>query len=138
MTVETPTKETQIEETLTKETPIEETSTKEFPKISEEEREKKAKELIQDFLKDHGDAIIETTIQYTKTNGLGALFITLTPYSSELDIEYFKAEDLDGHFKNKIMDNPDNKNFVYYAIKLHHHSYIFERDLGESVEDYVV
>lgn len=128
------TQETQNPES--KDTSTEKPST-EQPKISEEEREKRAKELIQDFLKVHGDAIIETTIQYTKQNGLGALFLTLNPYSSDIDIEYFKAEDLDGNFKKKIMDNPNNKNFVYYAIKLHHHSYIFERDLGESVEEYV-
>lgn len=107
-------------------------------KIDEKEREKIAKELIHDFLKEHGNAIVETAIQYTKENGLGALFITITPNSPELDIEYFKVDDLDGGFKNKINNNPNNQNYVYYAIKLHNHSYIFERDLGEKVEEYIV
>lgn len=107
-------------------------------KIDEKEREKIAKDLLQDFLKENGNAIIETTIQYTKENGLGALFITVVPNSTDLDIEYFKIDDLDGYFKNKVLNNPNHKNYVYYAIRLYNHSYMFERDLGESVEEYVM
>ena len=107
-------------------------------KKERQKMEEKAKEVILEFLKDNGNGIVETTIQYTKQCGLGALFVTLVPNSDEADIEYFKVEDLDGGFKKKILENPNKDTSIFYAIKLSYFSYIFERNLGEKVEDYVV
>lgn len=111
----------------------------EIKKLKEERQkmEEAAKEVIQAFLNENGKAVIEASIQYTKECGLGALFITLTPNSSEADIEYFKVDDLDGGFKKKILENPNKETSVFYAVKLSHYSYIFERNLGEKVEEYV-
>jgi len=124
-------------ETKTNDKPL---SEDEIKKLKEERQkmEEKAKEVIQDFLKENGNGVLEATIQYTKQCGMGALFITLTPGSNEADIEYFKVEDLDGGFKKKILDNPNKESSVFYAIKLSHYSYIFERNLDEKVEDYVM
>lgn len=92
-------------------------------------KQKKAKKIIREFLKNNGDSIIETTKKYTKENGPGALFITLVPKSDELDIEYFKMDDLDGNFKKKLQDNPNLDKTVYYAIRLYKTCYTFERRL---------
>ncbi len=123
-------------ETKTDNKPLTEEEIKKL-KEDRQKMEEQAKEVIQDFLKENGNAVIDATIQYTKQCGLGALFITLTSGSNEADIEYFKVEDLDGGFKKKILENPNKESSVFYAIKLSHYSYIFERNLGEKVEEYV-
>lgn len=95
-------------------------------KIMDKMKEQKAKRILSEFLKNNGNNIIEMTVKYTLQNGPGALFITLVPNSNELDVEYFKVEDLDGSFKKRIEENT-NKNTVYYAIRLYKTSYRFER-----------
>jgi hypothetical protein len=102
-------------------------------KIMNKMRQQKTKRILSEFLKINGENIIETTKKYTLENGPGALFITLVPNSNELDAEYFKIDDLDGNFKKKINDNP-NKNTIYYAIRLHKASYMFERIIDNLLD----
>ncbi len=114
---------------MVKEFPTEIDQTNESDESNIEE-ESKAKDIINEFLKSHEKDLIQMAIQYTMENGLGALFCTLIPGSDELDIEFFRVDDLDGNFKKKILDNPNNKSTIYYAIRLYKTSYIFERDIG--------
>ncbi len=97
-------------------------------------RNLKTKMLLKEFLKNNGNMIIETVKQCTKENGPGALFITLVPDSQELDIEYFKKDDLDGKFKKRLEDNPNLDKTIYYAIRLYKNSYTFERQIDISNE----
>jgi hypothetical protein len=100
--------------------------------------EQEAIEIIKTFLNENSNTIVDTTIQYTKQCGTGALFITLLPNSREADIEYFKVEDLDGNFQRKILDSPHKETSIFYAVKLSNYSYIFERNLGEKIENYIM
>jgi hypothetical protein len=93
-------------------------------------RENDEKEIINDFLKLHENELIKMCIEFSKENGLGALFCTLIPNTKELDLEYFKLDDLDGNFKKRILENPKKNNTIYYAIRLYKKSYIFEKDIG--------
>jgi len=92
--------------------------------IEKEELLKKRKEIMSEFIKNNEKNIIETTRKFTLENGKGALYITLVPNSQEVDIEYFKVDDLDGNFKFKIQQNND-PNMVFYAIRLYDTSYSF-------------
>ncbi len=102
-------------------------------KTKQKVRELKTKMILKEFLKNNGKLIMETTIQYTKENGVGALFVTLVPGSEELDIEYFKKDDLDGKFKKRLEDNTNLNKTIYYAIRLYKNSYIFERQVDDNL-----
>ena len=97
--------------------------------LRKSKRNKETKRIIIEFLKKYGDNIIQTTSKFKSENGQGALFITLVPNSEELDLEYFKLDDLDGNFKQKILNDPDSNNTVYFAIRLYDTSYQFHRKL---------
>jgi len=88
------------------------------------ELEEKRKEILSEFLKHNEKNVIEMSRKYKKENGIGALFITLFPNSVEVDMEYFRYEDLDGNFKNKINSN-HNENVVFYAVRLYDKTYSF-------------
>jgi len=100
---------------------------KKAQEIENKHKTKKTQEIIKEFLELNGGEILGLSGKYTQENGPGVLFVTLVPNSSELDIEYFKIEDLDGQTRKRLEDNPNLQNTLYYAIKLHKNCYIFER-----------
>lgn len=98
-------------------------------KIDEIKKKKLSKEaahIMKGFLNKYGKKIIETTTNYKKEHGQGALFITLIPNSEEFDMEFFTLNDLDGIFRQKIQENPDA---IHYAIRLYDKSYRFMRKI---------
>jgi len=105
---------------------------KEKDKEKEKEYEEKRKEILREFIKNNEDNIISMSKKYTAEIGLGALFISLTPNSTDVDAEYFKVEDLDGNFKNKILEingRANGKKYVYYAVRLYNTSYSFHKEV---------
>lgn len=89
--------------------------------------------IITQFLKEYENKIVDLTISSTKTYGLGAIFINLINTSDELDIEYYKVEDLCEEYKKRIYENPKVDTTIYYIIRLNNESYIFEKNIEEGL-----
>ena len=87
-------------------------------------------ELVNEFVKSYEEKIIQMILTFQIENGPGVLFIDLIPENmEELDIEFYKLEDLDPKLRTHIVDNPKRMNSIYYIINLKNMSFLFEKDL---------
>lgn len=92
------------------------------------------RKIINEFLKKYEDTIIQMTIQYTMENGPGALYVDLVPNVEELDVAYFKFNDIvNPNLKKRIATNPKRNTCVYYVIRMGpKNAFIFERDVSPN------
>lgn len=86
-------------------------------------------EIVEEFLESYESQIIQMAITYRMDHGLGALFVTLEPGKDDLDVSYYRYQDLMPDIRQKMSENKNINNTIYYVIIVGEESFLHEKEL---------